>query len=509
MTIASPVAVKVAKVAAVGVGGFVLYKLFAGHGGFGHRHVQSMRMRGPGGKDATVAVPAIPDAPELGLSDAPATSPVVGDYVDEEDLGFGDALVPDGYGSWARQEWRRRFRRPPVTPGLFPLAPAVVTPYGAAPLSIRDAWDAQRALNALGYGPLKVDGHAGPVTHAAVVEFQQKNGIPPVGYTQATPSHLQNALANAIPRSTTPAPSPSGGRSSHHGECAIGDDPIVVSAASTTPAVVAQATGTAPITTTSAVQVALNKAGATPALKVDGTLGPKTVAATKAFQITCGLVADGVPGPKTRTALAVATTPEPQKTAIPCPPPSYGYPGASASFANAHLPFGAEGATASFKHAHLPFGFGGDSTESWSGASANYKNAAVPFGAEVAGGVGGASASFAHAHLPFGCDDYSDFESPFKGVQQTFGGEMNGTVFDEPSFGYPQAHPYTGVHTSFGEGSFDGSNPTFGAAPPPPPISSTAWPPSPSYYQTHRYQLHRQAMAARPRKQAGIVRNFG
>jgi peptidoglycan hydrolase-like protein with peptidoglycan-binding domain len=54
------------------------------------------------------------------------------------------------------------------------------------------------------------------------------------------------------------------------------------------------------------VQEALNRLGASPELGVTGTLNPQSVAAVKAFQITHGLLADGVPGPKTRTALTLA-----------------------------------------------------------------------------------------------------------------------------------------------------------------------------------------------------------
>jgi peptidoglycan hydrolase-like protein with peptidoglycan-binding domain len=54
------------------------------------------------------------------------------------------------------------------------------------------------------------------------------------------------------------------------------------------------------------VQEALNRLGASPALGLTGTLNPQSVAAIRAFQITHGLLADGVPGPKTRTALTLA-----------------------------------------------------------------------------------------------------------------------------------------------------------------------------------------------------------
>ena len=44
---------------------------------------------------------------------------------------------------------------------------------------------------------------------------------------------------------------------------------------------------------------------------------PETVAAVRAFQITFGLAADGIPGPKTATAVAVALDPVAQQAIIP------------------------------------------------------------------------------------------------------------------------------------------------------------------------------------------------
>lgn len=54
-----------------------------------------------------------------------------------------------------------------------------------------------------------------------------------------------------------------------------------------------------------AVQQALNLAGQTPRLAVDGRPGPHTDAAIRAFQASAGLVVDGIAGPKTRTALGL------------------------------------------------------------------------------------------------------------------------------------------------------------------------------------------------------------
>src|SRR3989344_8929912 len=56
------------------------------------------------------------------------------------------------------------------------------------------------------------------------------------------------------------------------------------------------------------LQMALNHANAgVPMLVTDGKFGPMTLAAVKKFQISKGLVADGIVGPKTGAALAAAT----------------------------------------------------------------------------------------------------------------------------------------------------------------------------------------------------------
>lgn len=57
------------------------------------------------------------------------------------------------------------------------------------------------------------------------------------------------------------------------------------------------------------VQRRLNELGAKPPLATDGAWGPKSKAALVAFQRSRGLVADGVPGPKTLAALGLATAP--------------------------------------------------------------------------------------------------------------------------------------------------------------------------------------------------------
>ena len=58
-----------------------------------------------------------------------------------------------------------------------------------------------------------------------------------------------------------------------------------------------------PIVNTKELQIALNKAGRTPKLKVDGIHGPKTILAVKWFQRKNNLSPDGIVGPKTYALL--------------------------------------------------------------------------------------------------------------------------------------------------------------------------------------------------------------
>jgi len=451
-------------VAGAGIAGFGLWKLLKGHK---HPHTQSVTVGDDSGNQATVTVPVTDDAPQVSTSSVPPTSDDVSQVVTEDDVSDNVVLEPDGRGGYVRRHHRRRYVPPPIVPGELPFAPQIRTPYGVAPFSIRSRWDVQHGLNALGYGPLTVDGHIGPLTHAAITEFQRRNNLPTVGYNPALHSHIQNALARSMPRITAQGArvvvagsgtqwnkvsSAVRGESARKGGVAIGEEAVVATATAPTPAAVAKATGTSPIDTAVKVQAALNKAGATPALKVDGQVGPKTVAATKAFQISAGLVADGVAGPKTRTALTVATAPKCAPCSCPVPKPvTFPYepvlegrselflgwaathhlrnlvdcsryefgadfsipestnPGASTYFEDAHLPFGVEGpsgsnpgASAGFAHAHLPFGMEGPEGTN-PGASAYYKHAHLPFGHEYcqphARYYG---ASFKNAHSPFG-----------------------------------------------------------------------------------------------------------
>ena len=419
----------------VPVAGFGLWKFF-------HRkpHVQTLTVGDDSGNTATVAVPVSDDDPQASASVVPPTSDDVSQVVDDSDVPPNVVVEPDGQGGMVRRHHRRRYIAPPITPGLIPYAPQVQTPYGVAPFAIRSPQDVQYGLNALGYGPLKVDGRVGPLTSSAIVEFQRRNNLPTIGYNPALHAHMQNALVRAVPRITAPGARPiivgqtrqglPVVRATIHG-AAIGAEAVVATATQVTPVAIAKTTGVK-IVTPAHVQHALNKAGATPPLKVDGTLGPKTVAATKAFQISAGLVADGVPGPKTRTALAVACAPPPVCIPCTCPVPTpvhwpwepvlEGRTELFKGWAETHhlgnmvdcsrYEFGLEGpegtgpqASTYFKGAHLPFGVEGP-TGSSPQASAYFKGAHLPFGSDPSGCAPPHTpyygASFKCAHSPFG-----------------------------------------------------------------------------------------------------------
>lgn len=463
----------------VPVVGFGLWKLL-------HRkhHVQTLTVGDDDGNSATVAVPTTDDDPQMSQSVVPPTSDDVSQVVSDSDVPDNVVVEPDGQGGMVRRRHRRRFIAPPITPGLIPYAPQVQTPYGVTPFSIRSPQDVQYGLNALGYGPLKVDGRIGPLSQAAISEFQRRNNLPAVGYRPELHAHLQNAIARYVPRITAPGARPIiAGRTPtglpvvraavHGAGVAIGSEAVVVSASSKTPPAIAKKTGVA-IVTLVHVQHALNKTGANPPLKLDGNLGPKTIAATKAFQISAGLVADGVPGPKTRTALAVACAPP--RVCIPCtcpvPTPVHwpnepvleGRTELFKGWAETHhlssmvdcsrYEFGLEGpegtdpaASTYFKGAHLPFGVEGP-TGSNPAASAMYPHAHLPFGSEPAGCV--------PPHTPYYGASFKCAHSPF-GYAGGGGGHKHGTQ----SPASPSMPPPSGVPTG-------ASRPTH--APPPTPV---------------------------------------
>jgi peptidoglycan hydrolase-like protein with peptidoglycan-binding domain len=291
-------------VALGGVGLFAGYKLFFEE----KTHIQRLHASDPEtGAGVDVAVPTTSEAPVLSQSVTPPTSDSIAQVPSEDSLGV-NTVVEQGPNGPIYRHHRRRYLAPPIVPGMLPLAPTVFTPYGPAPMTIRSPQDIQYALNALGHGPIRVSGAIDPDTQRAIFEFQRSSGLAQTGLIPETRAHLQNAVQAMIPKPGTM-------RVGVH----MGAESVVHKATKATPVAVAVVTKTPPITTPHAVQVALNKTGANPPLKVDGELGPKTVAATKAFQVVHGLLVDGVPGPKTRTALAIACLPPVKKTCIPTP----------------------------------------------------------------------------------------------------------------------------------------------------------------------------------------------
>ncbi len=148
----------------------------------------------------------------------------------------------------------------------------------------------QQALASAGYDPGAADGTYGQKTEAAVVAFQQDNGLSADGVVgPETASALNSAVSQGATETETrpPTTTPSGGGFTlpegtklRRGEEA---DPAVVAA----------------------LQQALASAGYDPGA-ADGTYGQKTEAAVVAFQQDNGLSADGVVGPETASALTSA-----------------------------------------------------------------------------------------------------------------------------------------------------------------------------------------------------------
>ena len=77
-------------------------------------------------------------------------------------------------------------------------------------------------------------------------------------------------------------------------------------AAPSAPPAAPQLSGPGIVATNADVQHALNTLGYSPALVVDGIIGPKSQAGVKGFQGNNGLTVDGIPGPKTKAALVAA-----------------------------------------------------------------------------------------------------------------------------------------------------------------------------------------------------------
>jgi peptidoglycan hydrolase-like protein with peptidoglycan-binding domain len=253
--------------------------------------------------------------------------------------GVTDVPIPPNNGTSAT------YVAPPANTaqGRLGVEPTVITPFGAANLSVNSVTDIQNSLNALGANPkLNVDGISGPLTQNAIRSFQASQGIGQDGV--ASPqlaASLHSALANvagtqkhvgqSIPVQAATAGlkagvafagSPQGQAVIKSGLTALvsafsssssssSDDAMDVNA--DTPA----ASVTPPKDAVTRLQRILNLLGASPPLDETGTMTDETVAAVKAFQITYGLVADGIPAAKTVTAIALAVDPKAQADVLP------------------------------------------------------------------------------------------------------------------------------------------------------------------------------------------------
>jgi peptidoglycan hydrolase-like protein with peptidoglycan-binding domain len=154
------------------------------------------------------------------------------------------------------------------------LAPRAAAALAAPPTLRLDSRGAavttlQNKLKAAGFNPGAADGHFGPKTLAAVKAFQQAKGLTADGI-------VGPKTWNALNAASAPA---SGGSGPTLREGARGE-PV------------------------RALQNRLNQLGFNVGA-ADGSFGPKTEAAVKAFQRAKGLTADGVVGPKTWDKLGI------------------------------------------------------------------------------------------------------------------------------------------------------------------------------------------------------------
>lgn len=179
----------------------------------------------------------------------------------------------------------------------------------------------QNALNALGYGTLKVDGKFGTGTLTAVMAFQRRNGLSADGAAgKKTLTAIEKALGGGA--SATPTP-----------QVATPTPMIVTTAPQVTSAPGSYARPTRTLNVgmsgddVKSLQGRLKELGYYTGA-VDGKFGSGTVAAVLAFQRAYGLTADGVAGKKTYDKLygstavptaAPAPTSAPQQTSAPVP----------------------------------------------------------------------------------------------------------------------------------------------------------------------------------------------
>jgi peptidoglycan hydrolase-like protein with peptidoglycan-binding domain len=247
---------------------------------------QSMNVVGPGGIPIKVATPvsnSVTMAQATGTPQGPLT---VGQYtpVPTTVPGQGVFYAPPGTIT------------PAAGGGVFQPAPIIITPGGAASIAVGSTKDVQHCLNTLGFckPPLTEDGKLGLMTIACIKAFQTKNKLAVDGNAgPATRAALSASLANMA------------GSSSIAGAAVQNGNPQSGVLSSPTGATID--TTPALKMTMQSVQHSLNILGTTPSLVEDGKIGTKSVAAIKSFQTGHGLTPDGVAGPKTKTAIYLAT----------------------------------------------------------------------------------------------------------------------------------------------------------------------------------------------------------
>jgi peptidoglycan hydrolase-like protein with peptidoglycan-binding domain len=146
--------------------------------------LQSMKGATPNGAPVQVVVPTrAHHRPHPRRASAPIAGPAAMTVVPS--AGVGVRYVPPVEVKAAQ------------VPGKLDFLPTVISPSGAASLTVMTTADVQNALNALGYGPLDVDGKVGPRTVQAVKAWQAKNAVFPVDGTPSprVRSSLEHALA--------------------------------------------------------------------------------------------------------------------------------------------------------------------------------------------------------------------------------------------------------------------------------------------------------------------------
>jgi peptidoglycan hydrolase-like protein with peptidoglycan-binding domain len=309
------VAAKIIATGALGFGGYEAWKHF-------YPKLQSLRTVSSSGHPVQVVVPVKPLTLRMPIK-SQTISP-----------------VPSNNGT------QNNFIPPPSAPtGRVANEPTVITPTGSANLSVDNVSDVQNALNALGWTPaLKPDGILGPLTSSAISSFEQSHGLPVDGQTSAglrtaiqgalsrvagTQAHIGQSLpvqsapqtvnASASPVAevaTVAIQSPAAKSLINSGLSAVaslfsdsGDDSADTSADTPSNSPKKDAI--------QSLQHALNMLGSSPPLKEDGNFNDETVAAVRAFQIVFGMASDGIPGPKTATAMAVALDPSAQQVIVP------------------------------------------------------------------------------------------------------------------------------------------------------------------------------------------------